>query len=176
MSANLHDFTWLAGIVRSTCASNILTNLAVPATELAKFAMEPGSKRRKLAVEAQEAAGLPVSTSEESVNTLQLNVSLPSGRCALLSLPLDGTVLDLKMAAQQSLGQAFLRLAAPDGRLLKPQKTLQDSGLQSGDNVTAVAQKLKAAATETAMALWCFHKSKCFSKWCHVCEEQTSSS
>ena len=71
-----------------------LTNLAVPATELAKFAMAPENERNKLIGEAQEL-----------INTLHLNVSLPSGRSASLSLPLDGTVLDLKLAAQQSLGQ-----------------------------------------------------------------------
>jgi len=117
----------------------------VPATELAKFAMDPGSKRRKLIGEAQEV-----------VNTLHLNVSLPSGRSASLSLPLDGTVLDLKLAAQQSLGQGLLRLFAPDGRLLNQKRTLQASGLQDGDSITAVVQsKLKAAATESTVALWC---------------------
>ena len=121
-----------------------LTNIAVPAIELTKFAMDPESKRCKLAGEAQEV-----------VNTLHLNVSLPSGRSASLSLPHEGTVLDLKLAAQQSLGQALLRLAAPDGRLLDPKKHLQDSGLQDGDSITAVAQELKAAATESTVVLWC---------------------
>ena len=126
-----------------------------PATGLAKFAMDPESKKRNLIGEAQDAVGLPESSCAEPVNTLQLNVLLPSGRCASLSLPLDGTVLDLKLAAQQSLGQAFLRLAAPDGRLLNPTEPLQDSGLQSGDSITAVAQQPKVAATDCAMALWC---------------------
>ena len=117
----------------------------MPATELAKFAMDPESKRRKLIGEALQ----------EVVNTLHLNVSLPSGRCASLSLPLDGTILDLKLAAQQSLGQGLLRLFAPDGRLLNQKRTLQASGLQDGDSITAVVQKLKAAATESTVALWC---------------------
>jgi hypothetical protein len=120
-----------------------LTNIAVPAIELTKFAMDPESKRCKLAGEAQEV-----------VNTLHLNVSLPSGRSASLSLPHEGTVLDLKLAAQQSLGQALLRLAAPDGRLLNPTDPLKDSGLKSGDCI-AVAQQPKVAATACAMALWC---------------------
>ena len=137
------------------CQLTFLTNLAVSATELAKFAMAPESKRRKLIGEAQEAAGLQESSRAESVNTLQLNVSLPSGRCASLSLPVDGTVLDLKLAAQKSLGQGFLRLAAPDGRLLNPTEPLQDSRLKAGDCITAVAQKPKVAATNGAMALWC---------------------
>ena len=116
--------------------------------------MDPESKKRNLIGEAQDAVGLPESSCAEPVNTLQLNVLLPSGRCASLSLPLDGTVLDLKLAAQQSLGQAFLRLAAPDGRLLNPTEPLQDSGLQSGDCI-AVAQQPKLAATDSAVALWC---------------------
>eukprot|EP00435_Cladocopium_sp_Y103_P032429 s1634_g8.t1 len=134
MSASLHEIYMCQHPHEFSCA-----------TELA-FAMEPENKRRKL-VEAQGAAGLPARSHAESVNTLQLNVSLPSGRSAALSLPLDGTVLDLKIAAQQSLGQAFLRLAAPNGRLLNPTEPLQDSGLQDGDSITAVVQKLKAAAT-----------------------------
>ena len=123
-----------------------LTNLVVPATELAKFAMAPENDRKKLIGEAQEVV--------KKVKKLHLNVSLPSGRSASLKLPLDGTVLDLKLAAQQSLGQGFLRLAAPDGRLLNPTEPLQDSGLQSGDCI-AVAQQPKLAATDSAVALWC---------------------
>ena len=126
-----------------------------PATGLAKFAMDPESKKCKLISEAQDAAGLPESSRAEPVNTLQLNVLLPSGRCASLSLPLDGTVLDLKLAAHESLGQPFLRLAAPDGRLLNPTEPLKDSGLKSGDCIAAVAQQPKVAATDCAMALWC---------------------
>ena len=84
---------------------------------------------------------------------LQLNVSLPSGRCVALSLgpTMTRTVLDLKIKAQQSLGLPFLRLAAPDGRLVDPTQTLQDSGLQSGDSITAVAQQSKVAVTHRAM-------------------------
>ena len=78
--------------------------------------MEPDSKRRKCSDEAQEVG--------EPVSTVQLNLSLPSGRAAALSLPLGGTVLDLKMDAQQSDG-------------------LQVSGFRSGDNIAAVAQQLK---------------------------------
>jgi hypothetical protein len=61
------------------------------------------------------------------------------------------TVFDLKIKAQQSLGLPFLRLAAPDGRPVDPTQTLQDSGLQSGDSITAVAQQSKVAVTHRAM-------------------------
>lgn len=45
----------------------------------------------------------------------------------------------------------MLQLAAPDGRLVDPTQTRQDSGLQSGDSITAVAQQSKVAATHRAM-------------------------
>ena len=47
---------------------------------------------------------------------IDLEVSLPSARCETLAVSLSGTVADLKLAAQKSLRQPFLRLAAPDGR------------------------------------------------------------
>ena len=66
-----------------------------------------------------------------------------------------GTVADLKRAAQESFGQSFLRLAAPDGRLLAPTMPLPLSGLQNGDSLTAVALQPKITATRSAFALWC---------------------
>eukprot|EP00435_Cladocopium_sp_Y103_P032310 s2663_g8.t1 len=55
---------------------------------------------------------------------LRFDISLPSGRSETISLARCGLVADLKIAAQQSLGKGFLRLAAPDGRLLDPLKSL----------------------------------------------------
>eukprot|EP00435_Cladocopium_sp_Y103_P038043 s2336_g10.t1 len=81
-------------------------------------------------------------------------VSLPSGRCATVSAPLRSRVLDLKLAAQQSLEHGFLKLAGPDGHLLDVAESLQ-SALQDGDTITAVAQKPKIVATLRAFALWC---------------------
>ena len=49
--------------------------------------------------------------------------------------------------------RATFSQAAPNGCLLDPTKTLQDSGLQSGDSI-AVAQQPKVAV-DRAMALWC---------------------
>jgi len=83
---------------------------------------------------------------------MTLEVSLPSGRCATVSVLESGTVADLKIAAQKSLVQGFLRLAAPDGRLLDPTKPLRLSGLQAGDRLIAVAQQPKIAATWRAFA------------------------
>ena len=82
-------------------------------------------------------------------------MSLPSGRCETVSVLQCGSVADLKIAAQQALGQRFLRLAAPDGRLLNKTELLQDSGFRDGGSIAAVAQQPKIAATKSAFALWC---------------------
>ena len=86
---------------------------------------------------------------------LTLQVSLPSGRSETVSVLPCGTVVDLKIAAQQSFGHRFLRLATGVGRLLDPRESLQLSGLQDGDGIAAVAQQPKIAATRRAFALWC---------------------
>ena len=52
-------------------------------------------------------------------SSIKLNFSLPSGRCETVSVLQSSTIADLKIAAQQSFGQRFLRLAAPDGRLFR---------------------------------------------------------
>ena len=49
-------------------------------------------------------------------DSIEVVVSLPSGRCEAVAAQQSGTIADLKVAAQQSLGQGFLRLATPDGR------------------------------------------------------------
>ena len=96
---------------------------------------------------------LPASGRADS--KLKLDVSLASGRRETVSVLQHGTVCDLKTAAQQALGQSFLRLAASDGRLLDPAEALQLSGIQDGDTITAIAQQPKLAATAAAFALWC---------------------
>ena len=42
---------------------------------------------------------------------------------------------DLKVAAQKSLGQNFLRLIARDGQVLDPQQSLEDVALEDGDTL-----------------------------------------
>ena len=42
-------------------------------------------------------------------------------------------IADVKIAAQKSLGQGFLRLIAPDGHVLDPRQFLADAGLEEGD-------------------------------------------
>ena len=92
---------------------------------------------------------------QEAESSIKLEVSLPSGRCATVSVLESGTVADLKIAAQRSLEQRFLRLATADGRLLDPTDSLHLSGLRDGDSIAAVAQQPKLAARMHAFALWC---------------------
>ena len=87
--------------------------------------------------------------------SLKFEVSLPSGRSETVVVSWSGSIADLNRAAQQSLRQPFLRLAAPDGRLLDSKDSLQLSGLQDGDSLTAVALQPKIAATWAAFAFWC---------------------
>ena len=86
---------------------------------------------------------------------IRLQVSLPSGRCETAVVSQFGTVADLKLAAQRSFGQGFLRLAASDGCLLDLADSLELCGFQNGDSLTAVALQPKVAATWSAFALWC---------------------
>eukprot|EP00435_Cladocopium_sp_Y103_P005670 s596_g1.t2 len=90
----------------------------------------------------------------DGTQTMQLELSLPSGRCASVSVSQSGTIADLKLAAQQSFGQRFLRLATAEGRLLDPSESLR-LALRGGDSIAAVAQQPKIAATDSAFALWC---------------------
>ena len=85
---------------------------------------------------------------------LKIHVYLPSGGGETVTVLRCGTVIELKMAAQQSLGQRFLRLAAPDGHLLDPADSIRLSGFQNGDTLSAVALQPKIAATGRAFVLW----------------------
>ena len=82
---------------------------------------------------------------------IDLEVSLPSARCETLAVSLSGTVADLKLAAQKSLRQHFLRLAAPDGR----------APFGSNRNSLLVRwQPYCCAATWCAFALWCVGRDR----------------
>eukprot|EP00435_Cladocopium_sp_Y103_P041643 s1343_g11.t1 len=65
-------------------------------------------------------------------------------------------VRDLKLLAQRSLGQGFLKLVTKEGHVLaSPGDSLQAAGVQDGDHLTAVAQQVEVAACRGAFALWC---------------------
>ena len=120
-------------------------------------AMEPGTKRCKVTIQETEfLAGLGSDGSHHvTPATLTCSVSLPSGHCEDVVVAMNGTVGDLKMAAQRSLGRPFLRLAAADGRILNPTESLQSAGVENGSCIAAIAQQPKIAATQRAFALWC---------------------
>ena len=87
---------------------------------------------------------------------IKLEVSLPSGWCETGAVQQLSSIDCLKIAAQQSLGQRFLRLVAPNGRPLDQADCIWFSGLQDGDCLTAFAQQPKIAAARcSAFALWC---------------------
>eukprot|EP00438_Fugacium_kawagutii_P026135 Skav233832 [mRNA] locus=scaffold2623:51345:53682:- [translate_table: standard] len=89
------------------------------------------------------------------METLNLRASLPSGRSEIVKVSPSDTVEQLRKAVQKSLGRPFVRLAAPNGRLLDdPTESLERVGLQDGDEITAVAQQPKVATTSRAFALW----------------------
>eukprot|EP00435_Cladocopium_sp_Y103_P044313 s1359_g12.t1 len=86
---------------------------------------------------------------------IRVNVALPSGRTESLLIEQSSKVGDLKALAQKLLGQGFLRLVATDGHVLtEPTETLHAAGIGDGDQLTAIAQQAKLAATGRAFALW----------------------
>ena len=91
-----------------------------------------------------------------SSDELRLQVMLPSGRGVEVSVSSTSRIGDLKIAAQKSLQQGFLKLVAPDGRvLLDPDEAITKVGLKEGDTLSAVAQAARVAVTRRAFALWC---------------------
>jgi len=104
--------------------------------------MQPTSQGRKRLHPDSDQESLPADGNEalDTVDTCNLQVSLPSGRCQAVNVPVSGTVCDLKMAAGRALKQPFLKLAGPDGRLLHLTDTLETAGLKDEDCVTAVAR------------------------------------
>ena len=81
----------------------------------------------------------------------------PSGSGETLRLPEHSKVGDLKLLAQKTFGQGFLKLVSADGRVLTNlTDSLQAAGLQDGEHLTAVAQEVQVAASRRAFVLWCF--------------------
>eukprot|EP00435_Cladocopium_sp_Y103_P043152 s1270_g12.t1 len=59
---------------------------------------------------------------------MKIDVYLPSGQRAAVSLPPGATVSDLKQAAQEEFNLCFLRLTW-EGQCLEPRRRLEDVGL-----------------------------------------------
>ena len=97
----------------------------------------------------------------------QVTVASASGRSESIALPQSSKVGDLKILAQKSFQQGFLRLVTADGRILgDPTQPLLSEGLKEEECLTAVALQAKVAATPKldrlggAFALWCCGGSK----------------
>ena len=86
---------------------------------------------------------------------LQLTVALTSGRSESLTIPESSKVGDLKLMAQKSFGQPFLRLATAEGRVLTDPLELLQNALEDGDQLTAIVGQGQLLATATGFALWC---------------------
>ena len=90
------------------------------------------------------------------LNMLQINISLPSGRSEKLLVPESFTVGDLRILAQMSFEEGFLRLVTADGCVLTDaSESLQAVGLQEEDYLTALVLQPRFKATARAFALWC---------------------
>ena len=85
----------------------------------------------------------------------QFTVALPSGQSETFSLPQSSKVGDLRVLAQKSFQRGFLRLVAADHSVVDPAVSLQATGLEDGDHLTAIAVEAKLAATGEAFALFC---------------------
>ena len=87
---------------------------------------------------------------------LQVTLALPSGHCTCLSILESSKVEDLKTLAQESLQKRHLQLVTAGGCVLTDRTaTLQASGLQDGDQLTAIVRQTQLAAAEKAFAFWC---------------------
>ena len=107
-------------------------------------------ERRRLQI------SLIIAFSSDVSPMLQVTVALPSGRSEKLSLP-SSTVGDLKVLAQKTFGQGFLRLTA-DGHILKDlSQPLQAGhfrvGVVAWVGPTAI-ETVKLGATSRAFALY----------------------
>ena len=96
-------------------------------------------------------------SSESADTSIKVDVFLPSGRRETVAVPKSGTIAELKMAAQQPFRQRFLRLAAPDGRLLDPTDSPPLSGLQHGDSLAAARSAEACSAHMWHMPCFCCH-------------------
>ncbi|CAJ1414197.1 unnamed protein product [Effrenium voratum] len=89
----------------------------------------------------------------ESGGAMKVEVALPSGRNASLSLAPEAQVSELRDLAEAALGRRFLQLAFR-GEALELAKTLAQVGVGDGDTVDAIAQRVELATTGLACALY----------------------
>ena len=78
---------------------------------------------------------------DEAVH-IRIDVTLLSGRTALVSMSDAGTVTELRQKAQQILGVGIRDLFTEAGQL-QGRSTLGEAGLQDGDKVTACVRDIE---------------------------------
>ena len=87
---------------------------------------------------------------------LKINVALPNGHAETLTLLPSATVQELKTAAQQAFGKKYLKLITAKNRVLVDfEQTLEETEIEDGECLTALALQPQLAATKGAFALWC---------------------
>ena len=83
---------------------------------------------------------------------IQVNVALPNGHAELLTLLPSSTVQDVRTKAQRTFGKKYLRLITAKNRVLDPDKTLEEAGVENGECLTALVLLPQLAATKRAFA------------------------
>lgn len=87
------------------------------------------------------------------VPMLQISISFPSGCGDTFLCPELSKVGDLKLLAQRSFRQGFLKLVTAKGCLLTNlTDSLQAAGIQDGEHLIAVAQQGQVSTTKKAFA------------------------
>jgi hypothetical protein len=79
---------------------------------------------------------------------LQVSITLASGRSEILSILQSSKVQDLRILAQKSLGQGFLKLVPASGQVLPDHtESLDGAGIQDGDHLMTIALQARLATT-----------------------------
>ncbi|CAE7172104.1 unnamed protein product, partial [Symbiodinium necroappetens] len=93
--------------------------------------------------------------SYRSAMSINVEVALLSGRSVALLAELDWTIGRLLLAAQQQLRTGLDQLYAQDGELLNQARTLEESGLQSGNILQASVRPKRLASSSADFVLLC---------------------
>ena len=87
--------------------------------------------------------------------SISVEVALLSGKSVALLAELHWTIGRLLLEAQHQLGAGLDQLFAENGELLNEARTLEESGLQSGNVLQASVRPKRLASSSTDFALLC---------------------
>eukprot|EP00435_Cladocopium_sp_Y103_P023659 s1240_g5.t1 len=85
--------------------------------------------------------------------SIEVTVSLASGRSEKFSLPESSKVGDLRDEVQKSFRLGFLKLLNAS-QILRSGTSLADAGIKAGDHLTAISLEIRLVATQEAFALF----------------------